>query len=287
MIILFAYIIMNKNIERVAVQFYLSHPKMRKFMLVFRDTFFPMKPRFSGLAIKTFNDPPWIDETKNSVFNKASDDIKNFQFGSVLSTGIDIHKVDSLLWRHWIVSYATKHALKFAKSDNFIFVECGVGDGMSIFYTLREISTDSKICEKSKIHLFDSWGPMKKEDLLESELGSEDRYSELELNATQNNLKEYDDLIIYHKGYIPKIFDENPESPDSIIYMHIDLNSTKPTIDSLEYFFPRLVSGGVILFDDYGWNNHKDTKHAVDNFFKDKSGSLLHLPTGQAIFYKY
>ena len=136
------------------------------------------------------------------------------------------------------------------------------------------------------MHLFDSWGPMKKEDLLESELPSEGRYSELELNVTKNNLKEYNDLIVYHKGYIPEIFHQIPKPPDSIVYMHVDVNSTKPTIDSLEYFFPKLVNGGVILFDDYGWNNHKDTKHAVDEFFKNKPGHLMHLPTAQAIYFR-
>ena len=105
------------------------------------------------------------------------------------------------------------------------------------------------------------------------------------MNETKNNLKNYSKLIEYHKGDIPEIF-KNIQFPNSIVYMHIDLNSTKPTINSLEYFYPKLVSGGVILFDDYGWNNHKDTKHAVDIFFKNKSGILLHLPTAQAIFYK-
>lgn len=277
---------MNKSIERLAVHFYLSHPKLRKFMEIFRDTFFPVKPGFTGLALKTSNDPPWFDEPRDSVFNKTSNDIKKFKFGSVLSTGIDVHKVDSLLWRHWIVSYATKHALKFAKSESFHFVECGVGDGMSAFYTLREASAFPDIVTLTKLHLYDSWGPMKKEDLLDSEMHNEDRYSELELKVTKDNLREFDNFIIYHKGYIPEVFNQIPKSPESIVYLHIDLNSTKPTIESLNHFFPKLVSGGVILFDDYGWNNHKDTKHAVDNFFQDKLGVLHHLPTGQAIFYK-
>ena len=141
---------MNKNFERFAVNFYLSHPRLRKFMEFIRDTFFPIKPKFIGPGIKINHDPPWLDESKDSVFNQTSDDIKKFQFDAVHSTGIDVHRIDTLLWRHWIVSYATKHALKFTKSENFNFVECGVGDGMSAFYTLREISTDPKICEKSK-----------------------------------------------------------------------------------------------------------------------------------------
>jgi len=50
--------------------------------------------------------------------------------------------------------------------------------------------------------------------------------------------------------------------------------------------YPKLTSGGIILFDDYGWKNHKDTKEAVDAFFKNKSGILKALPTAQAIFFK-
>jgi hypothetical protein len=277
---------MNKNIEQFAVQFYLSHPKVRKFMEFVRDTFFPIKPRFIGPGIKINHDPPWIDESKNSVFNQTSNDIKKFHFGAVQSTGVDVHRIDTLLWRHWIVSYSTKHAIEFAKTDEYNFVECGVADGFSAFYALREIKDQEKNLSMSKMHLFDSWGPMKEEDLLDSEIESKNRYSELKLSATKNNLKEFEDLIIYYKGYIPEIFEQSPQPPSSIVYMHIDLNSTKPTIACLNYFFPKLVEGGVILFDDYGWNNHKDTKHEVDKFFVDKPGILMQLPTAQAIFFK-
>lgn len=277
---------MNKKIEQIAVRFYLSNPKIRKFMETFRDIFFPIKFGFSGLAIKTTNDPPWVDEPDNSIFNQTSKDIHFFKFSSVQSTGIDSHNVDRLLWRHWIVSYSTRHAIQFTNPDEFNFVECGVGDGMSAFYTLREINNNRKTLNNSKLYLFDSWGPMKKTDLIESEFDSIDRYSELELDVTKNNLKEYETQIVYHKGYIPKVFYQLPNTLDSIIYMHIDLNSTKPTIASLEFFFPKLVPGGVILFDDYGWNNHKDTKHAVDNFFKDKPGILMQLLTSQAIYFR-
>ena len=76
-----------------------------------------------------------------------------------------------------------------------------------------------------------------------------------------------------------------PESPHSIVYLHIDLNSAKPTLAALNFFYPRLVKGGVILFDDYGWREYKDTKKVVDEFFSSKPGILLKLATGQAIYY--
>ena len=277
---------MNKKFEEFCVNFYLEHPKLRGLMNKLRNTFSPIKPSFSGWGMQINHDPPWIHDV-NSSFNQTSNDLKkNFQFGAIYSTGIDMHNVDTLLWRHWIVSYATKHAMTFCLTDEYNFVECGVGDGMSSFYTLREINLDSKISNISKLHLYDSWGPMQKDGLLQSESSSLGRYSELELDVTKKNLKEFENMTIYHKGYIPEIFHNVPESPSSIVYLHIDLNSTPPTIDTLEYFFPKLISGGVILFDDYGWKNHKDTKDAVDEFFKNKPGILLHLPTAQAIFFK-
>ncbi len=54
---------------------------------------------------------------------------------------------------------------------------------------------------------------------------------------------------------------------------------------ALEFFYPRLVVGGVILFDDYGWDAYEDTKNTIENFFKDKPGLLMKIPTGQAIYF--
>jgi len=64
------------------------------------------------------------------------------------------------------------------------------------------------------------------------------------------------------------------------------LNAAKYTLDTLEYFFPRITRGGVILFDDYGDTSYSDTKEIVDKFFSNKSGILMKLPTGQAIYYR-
>lgn len=277
---------MNKKLEHFLVNFYLNHPKRRKFLASLRDIFFPIKPKFSGWGMKVNHEPPWTNEV-NSVFNNTSQKIKNnFHFGVVHSTGIDVHNVDTLLWRHWIVSYAAKHAMIFTKPDKLNFVECGVGDGLTSYYILNEINENSNFKNKAKLHLYDSWGPMKEDGLLKSESSSLGRYSELKLDVTKKNLHEFNDMIIYHKGYIPEVFEKESVSPSSIIYLHIDLNSTSPTIDTLDFFFPKLISGGVILFDDYGWSNHIDTKNAVDEFFKDKPGILMQLPTAQAIYFR-
>ena len=77
---------------------------------------------------------------------------------------------------------------------------------------------------------------------------------------------------------------QKAENPTQINWLHIDLNSSEATQSSLEFFFDKLVSGGVILFDDYG--GFKDTRKIVDEFFKSKNGHFTNYPTGQGNFIK-
>jgi hypothetical protein len=64
------------------------------------------------------------------------------------------------------------------------------------------------------------------------------------------------------------------------------MNVTKPEIDAMEYFWDKLVSGAVLIHDDYGFPQHINQKHAVDAFAKQKNVPVLSLPTGQAIIFK-
>ena len=54
----------------------------------------------------------------------------------------------------------------------------------------------------------------------------------------------------FNKLFLSDYFQKPPES---IIYLHIDLNSSELTLAALDFFFPKLVHGGIIIFDDYGW----------------------------------
>ncbi|WP_148702289.1 class I SAM-dependent methyltransferase [Nitrosopumilus piranensis] len=239
--------------------------------------------KFTGWGMKTEHELPWNDEYSGKIFNKTCEDVQNFNFSK--SFRMNENTLDELRWRHWIVRTATLHALKFAKSNEYNFVECGVGDGITSFFTMREIANYPLRTSDFSMHLYDAWAAMKKDRLLESELDSEGKYAELDFERTKNNLSEFKKQIVFHKGYIPSTFNSHPDSPDSIRYLHIDLNATAPTIDSLEFFLPKLAPGGVILFDDYGWAPYYDTKKAIDEFFSDKPGILMKLPTAQAIYY--
>lgn len=263
---------------------YAKYPSLRPGIKLIKILFFS-KPRFSGWGMKTDHQLPWVDEYDGKVFRETSIDIKKtFKFNKKM-VGIDKNNIDTLLWRHWVVTSAIRYSIKFSDTENFNFVECGVGEGISAYFALKEILEQQKITN-FHLHLYDAWDTMLQKQLVKNELLNTHTYDELNLDITKNNLCEFKDYIIYHKGYIPDSFKIEPKSPNFLSYLHIDLNAVNPTMDVLKFFYPKLVKGGVILFDDYGWDIYIDTKLAIDYFFKDLSGMLFKLPTGQAIYFK-
>jgi hypothetical protein len=275
---------MKKRIFNFGKKLYHKFPVLRPYMR-FIHKHFIIKPKFSGWGMTTQHQLPWINEYDDECFRKACIDIKqNFEF-TYNTADISHGNIDTLKWRHWIVSYSVRHAIEFTQSFAYNFVECGVGDGVTAFFALREIKENKKTSENFTMHLYDSWSGMKQEDLLKKELVNASRYSNLDIELTKKNLKEFQENVVFHHGYIPKTFSIPPESPEKISYLHIDLNSAIPTMAALEFFFPRLIKGGVILFDDYGWDGYEDTKQIIDEFFSKKSGMVLKLPTGQAVYF--
>jgi len=274
---------MREKIIKALRPIYYKVPILKPYMAFVHRKFF-IKTKFSGWGMKTIHELPWNDEYDWDIFRKASIDVKNLEF-SKDAAQIDRNNIDELLWRNWIVCYAIRHAIKFTNIDHYNFVECGVADGCSAFFALRELSGQKSIEGKFLMHLYDSWTAMRNEGLLESEVYHIGKYAELNIEKTKKNLAEFNDHVIYHQGFIPESLHLPPESPKSIVYLHIDLNSAKPTVGALDFFLPRLVKGGVILFDDYAWYGYEDTKKTIDAYFRDKSGIIMKLPTGQAIYY--
>ena len=273
----------DSNLIKYGQEIYSKHPALRPFLSFIKKQFFN-KPKFSGWGMTTIHEPPWsYDEEGKQFLNTNEYIMKNFIFNKKIQ-GTTPDVMNDLLWRHWNVSYAVNHALKFAKTENYTLVECGVEWGYTAFFALKIISSVSK---NFTMHLYDAWQDMREDELLESEYWHVNLYKNLDIDLTMKNLREFNDNLVYHKGYIPESLQNKPKSPDSIFYLHIDLNSATPTLATLEFFYPKLVSGGVILFDDYGWDAYKDTKDAIESFFKNKPGIVMKLPTGQAIYFHH
>ena len=67
--------------------------------------------------------------------------------------------------------------------------------------------------------------------------------------------------IAFFPGWIPEAFPDEPAV--RYRFVHVDVDVYQTTRDSLEYFYPRLVPGGILVCDDYGWPG---ARKAVDDF---------------------
>jgi len=274
----------NKRIYKIFRQIYYKYPSMRSFIFNSEKSLL-FKPTFIGGLLKTESEHPWDDNFQSNVFLESIKELKNLE-SSLDERGVDSISIETSKWRYWIVSFAVRYVMEFTNTEENNFVECGVADGFSSYIAMKEIVENKKINKKFSFHLYDSWKPMRKTELLSSEFSNEGKYEHLDEHIVKKNLKKFEQFVIYHPGYIPDIFNEPPEAPKSIIYLAIDLNSAKPTLETLKKFLPILVRGGLIIFDDYGVKEYEDTRKLIDEFLHDKSGVLLKLPTGQAIFFK-
>ena len=93
------------------------------------------------------------------------------------------------------------------------------------------------------------------------------------------------DFVKLYKGWIPERFNEI--SGQKFSFVHIDVDLYQPTRDSLEFFFPRLVEGGMIVVDDYGMTQFPGCKKAVDEFLNQNECALFYeMPVGGCFILK-
>lgn len=86
------------------------------------------------------------------------------------------------------------------------------------------------------------------------------------------------------KGEVPAVLAEH--APASVAHLHLDLNDVAAELAALEFFYDRVVPGGAIVFDDYGWITYRAQKLAEDEFLAARGATVLELPTGQGLLIK-
>jgi hypothetical protein len=86
------------------------------------------------------------------------------------------------------------------------------------------------------------------------------------------------------KGPVPDSFDGN--LPERIAFAQVDLNAAEPELATLERIFDRIVPGGMIVFDDFGFSRYSRTRELEADFMARRGLTIFESPTGQGIFIK-
>lgn len=102
--------------------------------------------------------------------------------------------------------------------------------------------------------------------------------------AVAQNLSDFPH-VRFHKGWIPTRFHEVEDR--SFAFVHVDVDLYQPTHDALSFFYPRLVAGGVLVCDDYGFLTCPGATRAFDELAATWPEAVVtHLPTGQGLLVK-
>jgi hypothetical protein len=183
-------------------------------------------------------------------------------------------------WRIHVLCWAASHA-KHLEGD---FVDCGVNTG---------------IFSRAVIHFVDFNTLNKKYYLLDTFSGMDPLYStakELERSEVLGYSQKtglYEQVKQTFAGFNVEIIKGAVPATlplvksEKVCYLSIDMNCVQPEVDALEYFWDKMVSGGLIILDDYAYaNSTNDQKAAHDAFAKRKNVMILTLPTCQGLIIK-
>ncbi len=166
--------------------------------------------------------------------------------------------------------------------------EAGCFRGLSAWLAAGEFQ---RLGRKLTFHICDSFEGLSEASELDAPLfpkknpqqGGSSKFA-CDQEQVSANLSEYD-FIKYHKGWIPAQFSNLSDL--NFCYVHIDVDLYEPTRDSMEFFWPRLNRGGVVLLDDYGTTRYPGARRAIDEYFgKQSNYRLFEQPSGQAIAIK-
>ncbi len=191
-------------------------------------------------------------------------------------------KLYEIIQTHTLVSpdrcYLLQQFATYARLLNAPFAECGVYKGGTAFL-LAEVLKESS----SKLYLFDSFEGLPKANPAHDNYYQEGNFSE-PLETAQKLLEPFQRQTIFKKGWMPQTF----SGLENLVFamVHVDIDFYQSALDCCHFFYPRLLKGGVMIFDDYGFPACRGEKDAVDEFFIDKPESPIPLPSGQALILK-
>lgn len=163
--------------------------------------------------------------------------------------------------------------------------EAGVYQGASaiLLKLLIQEAQAAPAGEPTVLRLFDSFEglPQIKHEL-DLHFGGEFGNSSLEQVVEMLGAE---DWIDFRKGWIPATFDGLADT--RIRLAHVDVDFYQSVLDCCEFIYPRLVPGGIMVFDDYGLPSCPGARAAVDEFFRGRPEFPFSLINGQCLVVRH
>ncbi len=173
--------------------------------------------------------------------------------------------------------YTLNEFMKLAVDLDGDTAECGVFEGASSYLICQRTRHTSK-----QHHVFDSFQGLSEPAEIDGNWWEKGKLSASE-EIVRQNLREFSH-VRYYPGWFPERFHEVAHLKFS--FVHIDVDLYQPTKDAVEFFYPRLSVGGVMMFDDYATSTCPGANLAIRTFFGTYPEPIIILTTGQAFVVK-
>jgi O-methyltransferase len=195
--------------------------------------------------------------------------------GALRTHPTDIH------WRVYVACWAANWA-KYLEGD---FVECGVSLGLISRAVVDYVHFNTL---QKKFYLFDTYAGIPDGVLNDKEkaLGISNTLFDYQDCYTLVQ-KEFADIpnVKVVRGIVPESLTHEPIQ--KVAYLSIDMNNAASEIAAIDFFWDKLVPGGIVVLDDYSYSVQFMEQHtAFDKFCTQHNVRVLELPTGQGLIFK-
>lgn len=187
-----------------------------------------------------------------------------------------------LEWNIYICCWAATHAKRLPGD----FVECGVSTGN---YSLAVCEYIDFNATGKNFWLFDTFAGIPESQMSPAEADRNRRHADNERvyfdcwDVVQRNFADYPNAHLI-RGMVPETL---PQAKlEQVCYLCLDMNIAAPERAAIEYFWPKLVPGAVVILDDYDWRGYEEQKATMDEFAARMGTEVLSLPTGQGLLIK-
>lgn len=178
-------------------------------------------------------------------------------------------------WRVHTILWAARHAFKL-EGD---FVECGVHKGGMARAIIEYLSFENS---SKRFYLLDTFEGFDVALLSQSEKGRATWYGNT-YEEVRSTFKNFSNVEII-KGSVPHTLSQ--VSAKKIAFISIDMNCVQPEIAAVDFFWPKMVSGGIIILDDFAYSGFESQNLAHTEWAQKNKVDILFLPTGQGLIIK-
>lgn len=203
----------------------------------------------------------------------------------LLENGITEDKFNSEIHQRLLVEVQSRvnFLRDFARMYHNVDKEYAVAEG-GVFQGMFAAEINKKFPDR-KLYLFDTFTGFDKRDVnIEKNNGYSDvvenYYSETSEELVLKKMIKPDNVII-RKGFFPETAVGLEDK--QFMFVNLDFDLYAPILAGLEFFYPRMMHGGVVLIHDYFTEFYHGVREAVEKFEQKQNMKLVKMPIGDGI----